>query len=232
MNPGRDEPVKAAGGRDTIAVKVVGNRRLAENTFEIRFERPDGFEFLAGQKIGILHGDLYRDYSLISSRIGSDLAICVRRVADGAFSPVLTGSQKGDPFHITPAFGYFLYQSSERTAVFVATGTGIAPFVAYAHDGARDYYLLHGVRSKADLYYRDILAPAARAYTPCLSGPEDNHSEDKTHFYGRVTDYLEHRLPQGKYDFYLCGRGEMLRDATRIIDQRFDGARVFSELFF
>jgi ferredoxin-NADP reductase len=48
----------------------------------------------------------------------------------------------------------------------------------------------------------------------------------------RVTDFLEQKLSPGSYDFYLCGRGEMVRDATHIIDRRFPGARVFSELFF
>ena len=232
MSSGRDEPLKAGRGRSPIAVRVAGNRRLTENTFEIRFERPERFDFLAGQKISVLHQDLYRDYSLISPRKGSDLAICVREIKDGALSPILASAATGDRFHITPAFGYFLYQPSERPAVFVATGTGIAPFVAYVRDGVKGCHLLHGVRSEEELYYRDLLSPAADTYTPCISGPNKAQPGDPACFQGRVTDFLDRSLPQGAYDFYLCGRAEMLRDATRIIDLRFEGSRIFSELFF
>ncbi len=232
MSSGRDEPLKAGRGRTPIAVQVAGNRRLTENTFEIRFNRPEGFDFLPGQKISVLQEDLHRDYSLVGPRESSDLTICVRKITGGALSPILAGAATGDPFHITPAFGYFLYQPSERPVVFVATGTGIAPFVAYAHDGAQGYHLLHGVRLEEELYYRDLLSKAAGTYTPCISYPKEKHLDESVYFHGRVTHFLDRSLPRGAYDFYLCGRREMLRDATRIIDQRFEGSRIFSELFF
>lgn len=232
MNAGRDETVTAAGRRPLFEVRVTGIRRLAEHTVEIRFQRPKGFTFLAGQKIGVAHQDLHRDYTLVSSQQDVDLAICVRQIDHGALSPALAAARSGDRFHITPAFGYFLYNPSPQPAVFVATGTGIAPFVAFVHSGAKNYHLLHGVRSETELYYRPLLSRPARRYTPCLSAEQDKRPGGGEIFYGRVTDFLERRMPDGVYDFYLCGRGEMLRDATRIIDWRFDGSRIFSELFF
>ncbi len=222
----------AAGGRRHFEVAVVGSRRLADHTVEIRFQRPDGFGFLPGQKISIAHHDLHRDYSLCSSQQDAELAICVREIAQGSLSPVLTRAKAGDRFQITSAFGYFLYQPSARPAVFVATGTGIAPFVAFVRGGANNYHLLHGVRSASELYYRRLLSSAAKQYTPCLSQEEAKLGGKPENFYGRVTDFLEGRLHAGDYDFYLCGRGEMLRDATRIIDRRFEGSRVYAELFF
>jgi ferredoxin-NADP reductase len=227
-----DEMVTAAGGRSHFEVEVVGSRRLADHTVEIRFQRPDGFGFLPGQKIGVAHHALHRDYSLCSSQQDAELAICVREIAQGSLSPVLARAKAGDRFQITPAFGYFLYQPSTQPAVFVATGTGIAPFAAFVHGGAGNFHLLHGVRSASELYYRRLLSSAARQYTPCLSQEEETLAGKRENFYGRVTDFLERRLPAGDYDFYLCGRGEMLRDATRIIDRRFEGSRVFAELFF
>jgi ferredoxin-NADP reductase len=47
-----------------------------------------------------------------------------------------------------------------------------------------------------------------------------------------VTHYLQNKLPAGQYDFYLCGRGEMVRDAVAVIDRRFEAGRVFAETFF
>lgn len=233
MSSGKGEVAGAAKGRKFYKVAVTGIQWLADKAFEIRFQRPeDGFDFLAGQKIGVLHDDVYRDYSLTGSLDGSDLAICVRLISGGELSTVLARAKKGDMFHISQAFGYFLYQPSRRPAVFAATGTGIAPFVAFIRAGARPGYLLHGVRSTSELYYHELLSQSAKQYSPCLSGAKDSAAAGGEHFHGRVTDFLEHELSRGEYDFYLCGRSEMLRDATRIIDRHFDGSRVYSELFF
>jgi hypothetical protein len=51
-------------------------------------------------------------------------------------------------------------------------------------------------------------------------------------FRGNVTEYLEQHLTPGAYDFYLCGRSEMIRDVTHLIDIRFPESLVFTELFY
>jgi hypothetical protein len=47
-----------------------------------------------------------------------------------------------------------------------------------------------------------------------------------------VTDYVKGHLPVMDYDFYLCGRREMVRDMTDLIDERYSSSRVYSEIFF
>ena len=211
-------------------LEVAGLRWLTERTFEIGFHRPDGFAFIPGQKIRFLAGDISRDYTLVNGPDAPFLTICVRLVDGGRFSPQLARARTGDRFTISAAFGYFRFQPSPRPAVFVATGTGIAPFVAFVRAGAGGFTLLHGVRTPGELYYRDELEAASGSYTACLSGEKD--PPGNTFFSGRVTGYLESRPASGEYDFYLSGRGEMISDATLIIDRRFPGSLVFSESFF
>ena len=232
MKSGADSPMAGRKEQKLLAANVSGLDWLSDSTFEIRFERPEGFEFRAGQKIGVAYNDVYRDYSLINSAQDSELKICVRRIEKGVLSPVLGRAAPGDLFHITPAHGFFSYQPSVNPSVFVATGTGIAPFVAFVRAGAKDYVMLHGVRFAEELYYRDTLASSAKIYCPCLSGHAIEPHVVEGGVQGRVTDYLENNLTSSVYDFYLCGRAEMLRDAIHIIDRRFEGSRVFSELFF
>jgi benzoate/toluate 1,2-dioxygenase reductase component len=58
----------------------------------------------------------------------------------------------------------FYFQATRRIrSVWVATGTGIAPFVAFVRAGVRGFDLLHGCGPVAELYYRDELSRAARA---------------------------------------------------------------------
>ncbi len=213
------------------SVQVTGRRWLTEHTFELRLSKPSGFDYLPGQKIGFVEGGLQRDYSLLGPAHSPELAICVRYVENGRFSPRLAQAAVGERFHITPAFGFFVYTPSARQAVMVATGTGIAPFVAFVRSGVKGFDLLHGVRAAGELYYGAELAAAARTYVPCISGPDASAGGEGV-FAGRVTTFLAERFDHKACDFYLCGRGDMVRDATHLIDRRFTGAYVFSEIFF
>jgi ferredoxin-NADP reductase len=111
----------------------------------------------------------------------------------------------------------------------MATGTGIAPFCSMARAGISDFTLLHGVGKPEDLYYAKLFKQSAHKYVPCLTEAKKLPSND---FQGKVTDYLERNLPSGAYDFYLCGRREMIRDATLLIDERFPDSLVYTEMFF
>lgn len=219
-------------GHHFQSVTLIQKRSLAPGTLELHFSRPAGFEFKPGQKITLMHKDLRRDYSLVNTPRESHLSICVRLVPGGKLTPILDRAECGDNFLASPPFGFFIFQSANRQAVFVATGTGVAPFAAYVRSGVRGFCLLHGVSSARHLYYADELRTSAAVYTPCITGTRSSASGAGGAHVGRVTDYLEHRLPPEAYDFYLCGRGDMIRDATRIIDRKFSDSRVFSEIFY
>jgi NAD(P)H-flavin reductase len=111
----------------------------------------------------------------------------------------------------------------------VATGTGLAPFVSMARSGVAGFILLHGVNSAKDLYYTSVFKSAAKQYLPCISETDKLAGE---YFRGRVTDYLQKNLTPGLYDFYLCGRREMIRDVTFLVDERFPGSFIFTEIFY
>ncbi len=121
----------------------------------------------------------------------------------------------------------------------MATGTGIAPFAAMVRSGVRGFLLLHGVREPEEFYYQDLFRDAAARVVPCLTGrdlgggqgPGGPPGPEET-FAGRVTAYIEEHLPRRPYDFYLCGREEMIRDVTFLVDEAFPGSRVYSEIFF
>lgn len=214
-----------------FSVRLIHRQWLTPQTLEARFDRPADFAFQPGQKITFATPSIQRDYTLIGAQGDSHLAICVRHVPGGRFSPLLAAATPGDRFEITPAFGFFTFKPSPRRSVFVATGTGIAPFVAFVRSGVRDFDLLHGVRSVQDLYYRPELSAAARRYRPCLSAAVGSDPIPQT-FSGHVDACLAAELAPAAYDFYLCGRNEMIRDVVRLIDERFPDSHVFTEPFF
>ncbi len=212
-----------------LQTTVLGNRQLSGSVFELCLERPSGFTFVPGQRLRVHWVDDPRDYSIASSPTDDHLTICVRRFPQGRVTPGLSCLVPGETLMMSGPHGHFSYQSTQVSAVFVATGTGIAPFRAMVLIRCRPYLVLHGVGAAADRFYRETFQQARVPYTACISGGD---APEVTDYAGRVTRYLSCQLPSGNYDFYLCGRQEMIRDATHVIDERFQGARIFSEMFY
>jgi ferredoxin-NADP reductase len=209
--------------------KLLERRQLSDNTFEAVFSRPSGFDFTAGQRIRLFHGGLERDYSLANAPDDAVLVLCIRKVAAGRFSTLVSSIPVGTVFTFSGPHGYFVFRASARPPVFVATGTGVAPFAAMARSGVSAFTLLHGVRQSNESYYASLFRSKARRYVVCLT--EEDPSEAGT-VKGRVTDFLASRLEPDRYDFYLCGRGDMIRDVTWLVDDRFPGSMVYTEIFY
>ncbi len=214
------------------SVELKSRRWFSQKAFEIELSRPASFEFKAGQTIRFVSGGIERYYSVVSSPDDPKLVLCVRSVKEGKFTPVLASAETGARFDLTGPHGYFTFKPSSRTPVFVATGTGIAPFVSMARSGAKGFTLLHGVSALEDLYYRSFFSKAATRYVPCISGGGVEDGQAAGIFQGRVTRFVRAELERGKYDFYLCGREEMVRDVTLLVDDFFPGSLVYSEVFF
>ena len=190
---------------------------------------PPRFQFEPGQRILLRLGEHERDYSIVSPPRESELTLCIRMVAGGKLSVLLSVADIGTSLSINGPHGYFTYRPSPRSAVFVATGTGIAPFCSMARSGITGFTLLHGVGLPDDLYYASVFRQSAQKYIPCLTEAKELPT---LAFKGKVTEYLDQHLAPGAYDFYLCGRSEMIRDVTLLIDERFPDSLVYTEQFY
>jgi benzoate/toluate 1,2-dioxygenase reductase component len=205
---------------------VIGRTWLTPATFSLDLERPHGFAFTPGQSITLHLGSIQREYSIVSGILEPRLSLLVRLIPTGSLSPALAAAPEGTKCSLSGPHGCFTYQESRRQKIFVASGTGIAPFVSMARSGVRGFTLLHGVRSGDELYFEPELRAAAARYVPCLS-----RDPRKDAFSGRVTEAAMRMLSPGVYDFYLCGGRSMIRDLTVLADDKFVGSRVFAEVF-
>lgn len=225
---------KPPGGRGCnvprFSCTLLERRWFGDEVFELRFSRPQGFDFLPGQRIDLYRDTDQRSYSLVSTPAQQHLALCVGQVPNGRISPWLATLSPGSPLTITGPHGYFTFQPSSRRAIFVAAGTGIAPFASMIRSGTENVILLQGAPDIRHAFYAEKLAPGVRFYRACLSRETPAEAPFPT-FTGRVTDYRDRQLPEDAYDFYLCGQAKMVRDAVRIIDRRFPDARVRMEMF-
>ena len=213
-------------------VELLQRRWLSKNAFEIELTRPPELAFKPGQTICFIHEAMERYYSLLSTPDDPTLVLCVYYVPQGSFSPVLADAEIGTRFNVTGPHGYFTFNRSEREPVFVATGTGIAPFVSMGRSGITDFILLHEVESTEDLYYQDLFREIASNYVPCLPQTSATDPLPPGTFRGNAAGFLKQNLPPASYDFYLCGEREMTRQVTLLADEQFPGSYVFKEVFF
>jgi ferredoxin-NADP reductase len=213
----------------TYPTRLIDRRWLSERTFELRFSRPPSYVIRAGQRIQIFYQTVAREYTPVSGPQDPEIMLCIRKVDTGRLTPALGAAAIGTRFEISKPTGYFTFKPSRRTPVFVATGTGIAPFCAMVRSGVAGFTLLHGVDSPEDLYYQSQFESAAERYIPCIS---KEYPSPTRYFGGRVTEYLQQHLPSAPYDFYLCGRREMIRDVTWLADEQYPDSRIYSETFY
>jgi benzoate/toluate 1,2-dioxygenase reductase subunit len=213
----------------TFPTELIDRRWLSKKTFEIKLSKPSSYIIKAGQRVRLYYQTMERDYTPVSAPADPDITVCIRKVDTGKFTPALSTADIGTRFDISRPEGYFTFKPSPLPPVFVATGTGIAPFCSMVRSGVTGFTLLHGVDSPQDLYYQSELESAADLYIPCIS--RECRSSDE-YFRGRVTNYLQEHLPAAQYDFYLCGRREMIREVTWLVDERFPGSFIYSEQFY
>jgi len=223
------------GGNAIHKTRLLSRHWIGREAFEIKLSKPRNFNFLSGQFVRILYQDADegRDYSIASPPSASEITLCVQRVPEGRVSSWLSSLPTGEQIRMAGPWGYFVFRPGRRLPVFVATGTGVAPFRSMVLAGAEGAIILHGVRQTSELYYRETFEQCSSCrYVPCLSGHGPHDPIPQGAFRGRVTDYLQKHLPAGEYDFYLSGNSEMIRDAISLVDSLFPGSRVLAEPFF
>lgn len=174
-------------------------------------------------------GTQSRPYSVASGTDADDLRFLVRRMNGGSVSPFLCDRKPGDFVRTSPPFGWFRpgANAEQRPFVFMATGTGVAPFVAYLRSPAarRPAMFWYGCRMAADLFDRDWLEErGAKLAVSRETAPGCHH--------GRITDRLN-ELPLGDFDYYLCGLDNMLDDVTEfLLKNKVPWRHIHRECFF
>jgi len=224
-------------------------KELAPEVHHFDFEVPGVQElsFTPGQFISVVEPvngkEITRAYSIASPRGSNSFSLCLNHVPGGLVSTYLFDLKPGDEIDVHEPLGYFTLRHPGRRAVFVATGTGIAPFRSMLLDHMPAIQphitLLFGVRYERGLLYREEFEELVRRYDtfhfmPTITRP----SESWKGLTGRVQQHLDEALAlrspdeMVNVDVYVCGLKEMVDSVRKELKQRgFDRKQIIYEKY-
>lgn len=204
-------------------------REVAYGVYVLSFNRD--FNFEAGQVIAI---DIIPDgrprlYSIASGINDSEVEILFDEKKNGQLTPFLSKLHQGDSIYVSEPFGAYRTQSGK--GYWIASGTGIAPFVSMVRSGLADQKtLIHGARIDENFYFSDLLEKTmGERFIRCCS-----QQEDTQYFKGRLTQWLRNNqnLPKDA-KYYLCGSAEMVVEVRDLlISKGIPFQNLISETYF
>jgi CDP-4-dehydro-6-deoxyglucose reductase len=215
----------------TVEAKLVQKQQLTHDVIELYFESNPPFHFEPGQFISIFvpgagpgGRDLRRAYSIASAPEKGMFELCVKLVEGGPGTQYLHSLKIGDSLKGMAPYGDFTYKTKHgKHVMFIATGTGIAPFRSmllskiFAENPPETATLLFGARKPHDLIYaEEMKSILIDRFVVTLSQP----TEQWVGFKGRVTDWLranESNIHWSETEFYLCGNGAMIDEVKQIL---------------
>ena len=215
--------------KQLLPVTITDNRVLCEGVHYISMDKP--FHFKPGQVVALAlnQEDEPRLYSIASGKDNPLLSILFDVKPDGELTPPLSKIKKSDTVYVSEPFGKFLCQSSPAT--WIATGTGIAPFLSLVESGQKENItLLHGARTLDKFYFQETFSKVLKGnYIRFCTSESDGTTKA-----GRLTSYLEksESLPKDN-KYYLCGSPQMVIDVREILISKgipFDN--IIAEIYF
>ncbi len=213
-------PLAPARASEKKRALLVAKTALTPSIWRLEFELDEPIRFVPGQytKLRVAQFE-WRDYS-IAAASGKRLTLLISNRTHGDGSEYADAARPGEATEIElPLGSYHLLRNAHRK-VFVATGTGLAPFLPMFEQMAQagelgTAELYFGCRTSAD----DITG--AFAYLPprtvaCVSRTQTTAGG----FSGRVTQALARlEFDPSATDFYVCGSAAMVADCRAILER-------------
>jgi benzoate/toluate 1,2-dioxygenase reductase component len=206
-------------GAQSVAAEVIAVDRLSETSFRLRVRPERAPEFLPGQYVSVSipgTGET-RAYSFSSHPGADEASFLIRNIPGGMMSTYLAERAKpGDRLDLTGPMGAFYLRPVTRPLLFLAGGTGLAPFLSMlellAESGTdQPVRMFYAVTRDSDLVELDRLndlaakLPGLTLHT-IVADAASGHPKK-----GFVTDHLSAEdLWEGVADVYLCGPPPMV----------------------
>ena len=209
---------------------VIKTEKLSDGTilFELKFPEKANFTFKAGQFILVYQKlnekEENRAFSLASKPSQKTIELLIRVYEQGKVSPKIAQLKAGEKLKIRGPFGMFTLKNTKEEIIFIAVGTGIAPFRSMIHEALeknqeKKITLIFGFRYEHDFFFQEEFKQLEKKHKnfhlyPCATQPTETWVYDK----GRVTNILPEVIKNSEHEeIYICGPKQMINDTLDIL---------------
>lgn len=218
-------------------VKLLKKVDAAGGTIAFHFEKPDGFDYKAGQFADYTlrnppetdDGGNIRGFTFSSAPFEDHLA-STTRLSGSAFKRVLQDAPIGTEVELDAPYGSFtLHNNAARPAVFLTGGIGITPVRSIVlqadHDKtAHKLIAFYSNKKPEDAAYLDELMTCARSndnltFVPTMTGPEITQQS-----WNGETGHIDKAMLSKYIDdltapiYYLCGPAGMVKAMRTVLN--------------
>ncbi len=204
---------------------MIGTRQFGSHLHQVDFALESGQTWSAppGSYLEVLVGGvILRAYTIVDADQNTG-SILVSTSKGGVGSRFIGDLKPGDVFTGLGPFADLQYQpGTGKPKLFVATGSGVAPFkrmVDLALAENLPATLVLGVATESDLPFNEHFKQLVQrnksfTYEPVLSRPQKGWSGST----GHVTDVLiANQQILRSYDVYVCGLAAMIYDVKKLL---------------
>ena len=228
--------------------------QLSEQTRHLEFavQQVDRFDFIPGQFLSLVAPkegqEITRAYSIASAPYNANrFDLCLNRVDDGFFSNLLCDIKEGEIIHFHGPHGMFTLRDPLTDAIFICTGTGVAPirgFIQWLFANAErsqghEFWLVFGTRHEEAIFYRDLFVQVGAQYpnfhyVATLSRPNDSWQGPRGYVQEHVRAIVEALPPERRTQLnaYICGLNNMVKANRELLkDLGFEKKSVIYERY-
>ncbi len=203
-------------------LKIIQKTELSPKTYLIKLEMEESLDYKPGQFFVLQLGPkIFRSYSIVDLE-DKLLTLLIDAKVGGPGSQFFEQAQPGHELRqLGNASGVFRIQPTNKQKIFIATGTGLAPFVPMIKAAVQlaPSRLYFGCRTKDANFAPQFLSnhPNLTIF-PCISREKELPPQ---FFQGYVTDaVLELEKDFTNSEFYICGNPKMINDMQKILEEK------------
>jgi len=239
------------------SIKLIYKKQVIPQVYLMTFQAESVFPFKPGQFVSLeTWSKVFRAYSILDfsttpfakdtpldkTKEGAGfLTLAISTKPGGLASQFFDQIKEGDSVKMLNISGRFgLTKATPEARFFVATGTGIAPFVPMIKESlvknpSINHKLFFGTLRREFDFCRSFFTEELSKYSnfeiiTCID--EESFTESKTQRMGRVTTIIPDYIISKDIEFYLCGNPHMvLAMEQKLKELGFDRKNIIKESF-
>lgn len=208
--------------------QLISKTRIGEGTWEIVFRLDKIIGFIPGQFVSCqISPQSFRSYSIVDLCDGI-LTLIVKGSVGGETEKWIETLSTGDQTNIRIGLGRLKTIKNSRPKMFIATGTGVAPFIPMIKEILSEtntqIKLIIGISTIMDMYalrYFEQLLLDQKNFSLrfCISKlPLPKNLKNYEVQNSRVTDYIStFDQDYTEFDWYLCGNPNMIDEVKQFL---------------